>query len=76
MIHARKDYQTIQDASGKIPFNEPVFLIRAQDVLGAKTVRAWADFNDANDGDQELSRLARDHADLMDAWGIKKKADL
>lgn len=31
MIHARTDYQRIQDPLGKIADDEPVFLLRAQD---------------------------------------------
>ena len=34
MIHARDDYNRIQDPAGKIPADEPVFLLRAQDELG------------------------------------------
>ncbi len=34
MLHARKDYnERIQDSDGIIPMEEPVFLLRAQDVL-------------------------------------------
>lgn len=33
MRHARADYQRIQDPIGKIPADEPVFLLRASDVL-------------------------------------------
>ena len=33
MIHARLDYQRIQDPSNKIKDDEPVFLLRAQDDL-------------------------------------------
>ena len=33
MIHARLDYQRIQDPEKKIGTNEPVFLMRAQDDL-------------------------------------------
>ena len=76
MKHARKDYNRIQDPDGKIPDDEPVFLIRGQDASGPATVRAWADFNDLAGGDPELSRLAREHAKLMDRWPTKKPADL
>jgi hypothetical protein len=31
MIHARADYNRIQDPEGKIGADEPVFLLRAQD---------------------------------------------
>ena len=43
MIHARKDYtDRIQDKAKKIPAKEPVFLLRGQDEVGHKAVRAWA----------------------------------
>lgn len=41
MIHARKDYDHIQDPSGKIPLDEPVFLVRGQDPDGWYTVASW-----------------------------------
>lgn len=76
MRHARPDYDRIQDPAGLIPKDEPVFIIRAQDVSSGDAVRAWADLNDANRGDPRASNLAREHADQMDAWPIKKPADL
>ncbi len=76
MKHARDDYNRMQDPDGKIPEDEPVFLIRGQDQVGAKTVRAWADLNEEHGGDPKLTSLARQHADLMEAWPKKKKADL
>jgi hypothetical protein len=76
MKHAREDYQRIQDPAGKIPADEPVFLLRAQDAVAADVVRCWADLNLAHGGDPELSRLARAHADLMDAWPVRKLPDL
>lgn len=42
MKHARKDYDGIQDPSGKIPEDEPVFLLRAQDVTAPFLVEEWA----------------------------------
>lgn len=42
MKHARKDYDRIQDPEGKIPENEPVFLIRGQDLAAPETLRAYA----------------------------------
>lgn len=76
MIHARPDYNRIQDPAGLIPEDEPVFLIRAQDELGADIVDAWAMLNEKNNGDHKLTELARDHAARMRAWPKKKKADL
>jgi hypothetical protein len=55
---------------------EPVFLIRAQNNIGAAAVREWAALNSASGGSDESSTSAREHADLMDAWPVKKPADL
>jgi hypothetical protein len=76
MKHAREDYNRIQDPEKKIPEDEPVFLIRAQDRASGLAVRAWADINISIGGDPKLSELAREHAKLMDDWTPKKKADL
>lgn len=45
MIHARNDYQRIQDPQNKIPNDEPVFLLRAQDKTSAEVVRCWVRLN-------------------------------
>ena len=47
MLHARDDYQRIQDPAGKIPEDEPVFLVRAQDRTAPNTVQYWAGLNEA-----------------------------
>jgi hypothetical protein len=39
MIHARDDYNRIQDPMNKIPLLEPVFLLRAQDLFAAACVK-------------------------------------
>ncbi len=75
MKHARADYDRIQDPDGLIPDDEPVFLIRGQDISSGDTVRRWALLNDANGGDAELSQQARVQAARMDAWPVKKLAD-
>lgn len=71
MIHARPDYQRIQDPSGKIPEDEPVFLLRAQDQTAAATVRYWAGLQSVG----LLRNMAKQHADDMDRWTTKKPAD-
>lgn len=76
MRHARADYMRIQDPENKIPEDEPVFLIRGQDKISGQAVRAWADLNDNAGGDPELSKRAREQAELMDKWPNKKPADL
>lgn len=59
-----------------IPDDEPVFLVRGQDVVGAATVRAWADMAQDAGAAPEIVRIAREHADKMAAWPKKKVADL
>ena len=77
MIHARKDYTArIQDTTNEIPADEPVFLIRAQDQVGAAAVRAWAHLHRVNGGSDTAYALAMRHADLMEAWPKKKAADV
>lgn len=58
MLHAREDYQRIQDPDAPsddnpegrgIPADEPVFLLRAKDLLAPGAVRQWA---------RELHRMA------------------
>jgi hypothetical protein len=75
MKHARSDYND-PDLHLRIPDDEPVFLIRAQDIVSGDAVRAWANLHDQAGGDPKLSRLAREHARLMDSWPKKKVADL
>ena len=70
MIHARKDYtERIQDSANKIPADEPVFLIRAQDQIAPDAVRAWAHLHRVNRGSDTAYDLAMKHADLMEQWG-------
>lgn len=75
MIHARDDYNRIQDPDGKIPEDEPVFLLRAQDALACKAVEYYA-FLCSNAQAPEVAAKARAHADRMAAWPKKKVPDL
>ena len=59
-----------------IPRDEPVFLIRGQDAVGAAAVRAWADLAEANGAEAAILSIAREHADKMDAWPKKKTPDI
>ena len=43
MLHARKDYNRIQDPEEKFGKDEPVFIVRAQDKFAVKAMEAWAD---------------------------------
>lgn len=68
MKHARSDYDEIQDPRGKIPEDEPVFLIRAQDTVGAMTVMQWADWASDRGADPKLVAAVREHARSMESW--------
>ena len=68
MIHARKDYNHIQDPSGKIPVNEPVFLLRAQDKVAPQVVEIWAMMAELIGAESNIVEAAYDQADEMRAW--------
>lgn len=68
MIHARDDYQRIQDPAGRIPADEPVFLLRAQDKTAPDAVEAWANLQYRQGGNREMANLAMQHAHAMRAW--------
>lgn len=76
MLHARPDYDRIQDPANIITKDEPVFLLRAQDVTAAAVVDKWADLNAAMRGDETLIQFARDHAKRMREWHKRKAADI
>lgn len=75
MIHAREDYNRIQDPANKIPADEPVFLLRAQDELACKAVAYYAELCEGAQA-PEIAAKARAHADRMAAWPVKKTPDL
>ena len=75
MIHARDDYNRIQDPAGKIPADEPVFLLRAQDELACKAVEFYA-FLCSKAQAAEVAAKAWQHAEKMRAWPVKKVPDL
>lgn len=58
-----------------IQADEPTFLLRGQDQLAAKTVRAWASFAHAAGAPLAVVESALQQADAMHAWPIKKLPD-
>lgn len=61
--------------------DEPVFLLRGQDLHAPDTIRRWAGLtHDRGNGNQEAAELASNHADAMERWqqetGRVKVADL
>lgn len=73
MKHARADYDRIQDPDEKIPLDEPVFLVRGQDLSGPATLRYWALQNEKRHGDPRATALANAHARKMEEWQAKMK---
>lgn len=68
MRHARPDYNRIQDPTGKIPADEPVFLIRGQDLAGPTAVRAWAAEAERNGAALDIVSAAFTQARNMETW--------
>ena len=68
MIHARKDYNQIQDPSGKIAKDEPVFILRAKDVLAPGCLMLWAQELIARGGDKVMANMVINHAVKMVDW--------
>ena len=87
MIHARADYNRIQDpavdnpallaaGTSAIAADEPVFLLRARDITSAATVRAWAHLNRQLGGSTDAINSALYQAERMEQWAGRKLADI
>lgn len=80
MIHARADYAPIQDPRGLIPEDEPVVLLRGQDVSTVPAMRAWlSDYQDQGGDDPALIGAIEEHIVRVLAWQqehMAKVADL
>lgn len=58
-----------------VPKEEPVFLLRGQDMLAPATVRFWADAAELHGASERIVSLARADATAMEAWPKKKLPD-
>jgi hypothetical protein len=68
MKFTREDYnRRIVDKDGKIPTDEPVFLLRAQDAYAPSTLRFYAKLLE-EDGNTEMAEELRKHAQQMVVW--------
>jgi hypothetical protein len=78
MIHAREDYNGVQDTTGhtSIKDDEPVFLLRAKDKLAPTVIRYWADMLKALGGDIATAEHIIKWADKMVAWQIDNNCHL
>ena len=68
MIHAREDYNRIQDPENKIPESEPVFLLRATDVLAPGIVEEWARRAELIGANENIIKAANGQAIRMREW--------
>ena len=71
-------YGKIFVEKGSIPEHEPVFLLRAQDVLAPIVVRYYAELRRALEGKfkgKNISTRIVSIADRMAAWPVKKLPD-
>jgi len=68
MRHAREDYNRIQDPEDKIPHDEPVFLLRAQDLVAPLVVEFWADRAEKSGALPNIVEAARRQAFDMRTW--------
>ncbi len=79
MKHARSDYDQIQDPSGKIPEDEPVFLLRAQDISAPWALEEWIRHAEMSGAKPDIIKLARKQLLAMNKWQDRfgnKVADL
>lgn len=68
MKHAREDYDRIQDPAGLIPEEEPVFVIRGQDLAAPETLRFYAMQAHRMGASMDLVKRVLSHARAMEAW--------
>jgi hypothetical protein len=75
MLHARPDYNRIQDPENKIPQDEPVFLLRGQDNMAPELLLRWAAKLRLQNGDPKMAQMVEEHAQKMIEWqkSIKSK---
>ncbi|OGM08859.1 hypothetical protein A2Z67_02520 [Candidatus Woesebacteria bacterium RBG_13_36_22] len=76
MKHAREDYNRIQDPAGLIPDDEPVFLLRGQDILAPDLLRTWAIQLLAKGGSGIMAEMVMKWSKKMTEWQEKHKAKL
>jgi hypothetical protein len=68
MRHARSDYDRIQDPANLIPKDEPVMILRGQDLAAPVALRAWVREAHRIGADNDLLIRVLDHAREMEEW--------
>jgi len=75
MLHARNDYnKRIQDSEGIIPTDEPVFLLRGQDIFAPVILNIYATLvKQSALPDENIVRNVEEHAEIMRNWHLNHK---
>ena len=76
MKHARKDYDRFQDPEHRIPEDEPVFLLRAHDMVAPRVVGYWVMVARNAGADVNILKAAEAHARDMVEWQQKHGAKI
>lgn len=79
MKHTRPDYNRIQDPGSLIPENEPVFLLRGQDLAAPKALREYAMQAHKMGAGIDVVTSTLEQARAMEAWQrtvARKVADI
>lgn len=74
MRHARPDYERFQDPAGLIPADEPVLLIRGQDLAAPATLRSYATHARAHGAAEDIVQAVLKQADRMEDWQAQNVA--
>jgi len=75
MKRDRADYQNaLPGPAAPIPPDEPIFLLRGQNVCAPATVRFWAREAQKRGANESIIKAALQIADLMEAWSTQKTA--
>lgn len=67
---------SIQDPTGRIPEDEPVFLIRGKDIAGPDTVDAWADIAESYGANTTIIETAKAQAKKMREYQINRGSQI
>ncbi len=67
-------YGKIRTEKGSIPEDEPIFLLRAQDIFAGFIVRMYSELR-RSAGDEKAAEQCEGLARVMEAWPVKKKPD-
>jgi len=76
MKHAREDYQRFQDPENKIPEDEPVFIVRGQDICAPDTLEFWARQAALRGASEKIVDLVMQQAEDMREWQRTKKSKI